>query len=168
MFFFFQSYFLFDQNVQNPFLVKYFTARKKRGYDPRFRLLTQIQFSNDRTITLDIFFIQIAQKAATVTDHFQKTASRVMILFVFLEMFRQISDTRVRTAICTSGDPVSPSWTAYCLMSAVFSSCVSIFFPPLWINYPVAKGSVGVLRCLCGGWRLWHEKYYSTPPIYCK
>ena len=49
-------------------------------------LLTDAEFGDDRTVPLDIGFLQIVEQAAAMTDHLQKTAAAVMILRVLFEM----------------------------------------------------------------------------------
>ena len=52
----------------------------------------------------------------------------------------------VNTAICTYGEPVSPSFVAYSFIIAVFSSLVNICFPPYFVLSHVQEIGRGLLH----------------------
>lgn len=39
------------------------------------KLFSQTELFNDRTITVDIFFLEISEKISSVTNHFKKASS---------------------------------------------------------------------------------------------
>lgn len=55
-------------------------------------LFSQSQLADDRTVALNIRFLQIVKQISSVTDHFLETATAVEVLFVVLQMCRQIGD----------------------------------------------------------------------------
>ena len=56
------------------------------------KLLTDIQFCDNRAVAIDILFHQIIQQASSLTDHLQKTSSGMEVLFVDLQMLGQVVD----------------------------------------------------------------------------
>ena len=57
------------------------------------KLLSQTQFLDDCTVTIDIFFLQVVEHIAATTYHFQQTTSGVMVVFVSFEMLGQVVDS---------------------------------------------------------------------------
>src|SRR3954454_7453486 len=57
------------------------------------RLFTDAKFLDDVFITLSIVRFQIVQQAAALADHHQKTPPGGMVLFMALEVLRQLADT---------------------------------------------------------------------------
>jgi len=46
----------------------------------------------DLTVTVQIAFLQVIQMTAPLTNHFQETPPRMMVLFVRLQMLRQVAN----------------------------------------------------------------------------
>ena len=57
------------------------------------KLLSQTELFNDRTVTLDIGLLEVAEKVSSMADHLLKSAAAVVILVVGLEVLRQILDS---------------------------------------------------------------------------
>ena len=57
------------------------------------RLLSQVELSDDRTVTLDVVLLQVAQKVSSVADHLLQTSAAVEILGICLEVLGQVSDS---------------------------------------------------------------------------
>lgn len=55
-----------------------------------FALLSQIQFCNNGSVTLYILLYQVVQQTATLTNHLQQTATRMVVLRVNLQMLVQM------------------------------------------------------------------------------
>ena len=79
-------------------------SRKKSGIAPAFRFRiarqqsalnrgTQTKLCDNRTITLNIRLVEVAEQTTAMADHLQQTATGMMILLVLLEVLRQIVDT---------------------------------------------------------------------------
>ena len=72
---------------------------KKARQKPRFlELLTEIQFCNDGTITLNILLVKVAEQTTAMADHLQKTTAGMIILFVLLKMFRQVCNASCKNS----------------------------------------------------------------------
>jgi hypothetical protein len=46
----------------------------------------------DLTVTVQIVFLQIVQMATPLADHFKETSPRMVVMFVRLQVFRQVAD----------------------------------------------------------------------------
>jgi hypothetical protein len=57
------------------------------------RLLADVQFFNQGTVTLNIAFLQIIKEAVTLADHLVKAAAGMVIFFMDLQVLRQDIDT---------------------------------------------------------------------------
>ncbi len=57
-----------------------------RLHSATFNLLSDVQFLDDRAVTLDIDLLQICKKISSVTDHLKKSAAAVVVLVVSLEV----------------------------------------------------------------------------------
>jgi hypothetical protein len=57
------------------------------------RLFTDSKFLNDVFVTLSIVRFQIVQQATALADHHKKTPPGGMVLFMALEVLRQLADT---------------------------------------------------------------------------
>ena len=71
---------------------------KNKGYDRVsrsgwLRLLSQVELSDDRTVTLDVVLLQVAQKVSSVTNHLLQTSAAVEILGICLEVLGQVCDS---------------------------------------------------------------------------
>lgn len=64
-----------------------------------------------------------------MTDHLEKSAAAVMILVVGLEMLGQVVDPVGKDRDLYLGEPVSPSWVAYCSIMLFLISAVMMFSP---------------------------------------
>jgi hypothetical protein len=65
---------------------------------PHFSLMFSLLFAytelvNDLTVTVQIAFLQIVQMTTPLTDHFEETSPRMMVMLVRLQVFRQVTDT---------------------------------------------------------------------------
>ena len=58
-----------------------------------YKLLTDTQFLNQSTISLDICLFEVIQKTSSLTYHLKKSTSGVMILVVCLEMLCKLFDS---------------------------------------------------------------------------
>ena len=54
------------------------------------QLFTKSESCNDRTVSFDILLLEICKQVSSVTDHFEKAASGMMILLVLLKMFVKV------------------------------------------------------------------------------
>ena len=59
---------------------------------PDAELLTDTQSSDNRTVSLDVYLDQVVQQRAALTDHLKEAATRVMILFVDLQVLGKVVD----------------------------------------------------------------------------
>src|ERR1035438_10405116 len=59
-------------------------------------LLADTEFADNVAVAIGIVRLQVVQKAATLADQLQQTATRSVILLVRLEVFGQFSDTRTQ------------------------------------------------------------------------
>ena len=66
----------------------------KRRLPFRNFLLAQAQLGDQRTITLDILFLQVSQQIAAAADHLQQPAIAVLIVLVGLQVLVQMIDAR--------------------------------------------------------------------------
>jgi hypothetical protein len=57
-------------------------------------LLAQTKTLDQRTIAVDVLALQVIQHLATLADHLEQAATRVMILGVGLEMIGKVVDAR--------------------------------------------------------------------------
>jgi hypothetical protein len=67
------------------------TAENKKAALP-VKLFAQLQFFRDVLITTQINVLQIIEQATALADHYQQPATRAVIFFVRLQMFRQMVD----------------------------------------------------------------------------
>ena len=56
-------------------------------------LLTNAELRYDSTVTLDVLLLKVVEKITSSADHFEKTASGMMILLVVLQMFGKIRNS---------------------------------------------------------------------------
>ena len=49
-------------------------------------LLSDVQLLDDCAVTLNVYLLEVAEKISSVTDHFEKAATAVMVLVVGLEV----------------------------------------------------------------------------------
>ena len=62
---------------------------------PRFlRLLSETEFADKLSVLVDIFGFKIIEQALSSTDHFQKTATRMIVVGVFGKVRVKMIDTR--------------------------------------------------------------------------
>ena len=60
---------------------------------PNFKLLlTDTESCNDRTISFNVLLLEVCQKIAAMTDHFEQSAAGMMILLVDLQMLVELVD----------------------------------------------------------------------------
>ena len=57
------------------------------------QLFTDTESGNDRTVALNVNLLKVCQEIASVTDHLEKAAARMMILRMLLEMLCQVADS---------------------------------------------------------------------------
>ncbi len=55
-------------------------------------LLSETEFLDDGTVTLDVLVLKILQKVTSLTYHFEKSAAAVMVLLVDLKVLCQLVD----------------------------------------------------------------------------
>src|SRR6185312_1195677 len=58
------------------------------------RSATQAEAADQRLVALGVLALQIAEQTATVVDHLQETATRVMVFLVRFEVVGQLLDAR--------------------------------------------------------------------------
>ena len=104
-------------------------------------LLTDTESCDNRTVSLNIYLFEVTEKASSLTDHHQKTASAVMILLVDLEVLGEVVDS-----LCEKSD-LYLGRTCVTLMGSVFGHDSLLFFfkhlifPPLhFICLHLSKG----------------------------
>lgn len=56
------------------------------------RLFSEPQTLDNGSVAFDVLFLDVVQETATLTDKLQEAPARMMILFMHLEMLRQIFD----------------------------------------------------------------------------
>ena len=56
-------------------------------------LFSESELADDRTVTLDVYLLQIVEQASSLTDHLLKTAAAVEVLFVGFQVRGQVVDT---------------------------------------------------------------------------
>ena len=89
-----------------------------RSHDP---LPAKAQLRDECSIPLDVVAPEVVEQPTAPTDEHQQPAARVMVLLVDLQVLRQVVDALVRSAIWTSGEPVSVSWRRCSAIVAVVS-----------------------------------------------
>ena len=57
------------------------------------KLLSDVQLSDDRAVTLDVCLLKVVKKVSSVTYHLEKTAAAVVILVVSLEVLVERIDS---------------------------------------------------------------------------
>lgn len=57
------------------------------------RLLLKVEFFDDSSVTLLVVQLQILQMCAAVCNHLQKSAARVLVFKMFLQMRRKLIDS---------------------------------------------------------------------------
>jgi hypothetical protein len=82
-------------------------------------LAAQAETLDQRAVTLDVGVLQVVQQATTLADKQQQATTAVVVVLVLLQVTRQVRDT-------TSGDPVSPSLSAYCLMMSSLATPATV------------------------------------------
>jgi hypothetical protein len=58
----------------------------------RFRLMTQPESSNDFVVLLNVRLLQVIEQTSAILDHFQQSASRMVVLFVCLEVLGEFAN----------------------------------------------------------------------------
>ena len=75
-------------------------SRQKPTLPLRFLfLLSDAELLDDCSVSLDINFLEIAKKVSSVTYHFKKTATAVMVVVVVLKMLVEAVDS-----VCEDSD----------------------------------------------------------------
>jgi hypothetical protein len=69
--------------------------RKKPGV-PGLPLLLQPEFLDDRVVAALVILLEIAKVGATISNHLKKSAARMVILGVFLEVLGEFVDTATK------------------------------------------------------------------------
>ena len=60
---------------------------------PRFGFLfTKSELLDNRSVAVDVYLLEIAEKAASLTDHLQQTSAAVVVFFVLLQMLGERVD----------------------------------------------------------------------------
>jgi hypothetical protein len=88
--------------------------------------ITDAELCNKCTVSFNILLVKIREKVSSVTNHLKKTAARMIILLVNLQMLCELVDSVCKNCNLNLGEPVSPSWVAYSCIIACFSACVII------------------------------------------
>jgi hypothetical protein len=88
-------------------------------------LAAQSEPCDDGAIASVVLLDQIRKKAASLSDELEEAAAGLIVLRKASQVLRQLLDPSVRSAICTSAEPVSPSLTAYSEMTSSFVSRAS-------------------------------------------
>src|SRR5690606_20229199 len=60
--------------------------------ESRLRLLAQVQSGNELAVPFDVLALEVVEEPAPLTDQLEKTATRVVVLLVRLEVLRQLRD----------------------------------------------------------------------------
>ena len=107
------------------------------------KLLSDIQLSNDRTVTLDVCLLEVVEKVSSVTYHLKKTAAAVVIFVVNLEVLVERVDS-----VCENRD-LYLGRTCVTLVGGIsFNNCLLFclkhsFFTFLFIYLSQTQQSVG-------------------------
>ena len=118
---------------------------KNAGRCPAFPLLSEIELREDGAIALDVLVAKIRQKAAAMADHFQQTATGMMILLVLLQVLGQVRNPRSQNGdlnLRRSGVPF--------VNGVLLNQCCFLFFgqhkylPPV-LKFSGDEARVGVL-----------------------
>lgn len=103
-------------------------------------LLSDVELLDDGTVSLDIYLLKITEEVSSVTNHFKKTATAVMVVVVVLEMLLKAidpvskdSDLNLGRACVTLVDSVLSDY------SLLFFSCHFLFH--LSVNFINEKHS---------------------------
>ena len=84
-------------------------------------LTTKSKRVDQLTVTVNVVCTKVSQQVTTATDFLhQTTVSSVGSFLCCLMCSLRWLISQVRTATCTSTEPVSPSWRAYCAMISLF------------------------------------------------
>lgn len=59
----------------------------------KIELSTQAELGDQGTVPLDILILQVVEKAPALADHHEKSSAGVMILFVDLQVLREMVDS---------------------------------------------------------------------------
>lgn len=62
-------------------------------------LLSEAELLDDGTVTVDVLLLEIVQKITTLTDHFEKAATGVVIIVVGLQVLGEVGNS-----LCENGD----------------------------------------------------------------
>ena len=86
-------------------------------------LLSDVQFLDDSTVSLDVNLLEVTEKVSSVTDHLKKTATAVEVLVVVLEVCVEVVD-----AVCEKRD-LNLGRTCVTFVSLVlFNNCLLYVF----------------------------------------
>ena len=107
-------------------------------------LATDADPLDDRAVPVDVRLSQVLQQPTTLTDEDQQAATAVVVVGVRLQVFGQLADALVKSAICTSGLPVSPGPVAY---SAIISDLVLASSD---IHIPLGRAGEPAMAAPCG------------------
>src|SRR4029077_1258741 len=66
--------------------------KKIRSLSLHFRLSTKAEESHYHVVALDVCPLQIIKQTATLRDHLEQPAPRMIVLFMYLEMFSKLVD----------------------------------------------------------------------------
>lgn len=112
-------------------------------------LLTESEFCDYCTVTLNILLLEIVEKAAALTDHLKKTTAAVIILVVYLEVLGELGDALRknrnlyfrRTCVCVVEAVIRDNLCLFLFENHVFH---------LSLSFPLSKYPAGELPVLTG------------------
>ena len=94
------------------------------GLPPQTELLDQ------GAVALEVRALEVVEQAAAAPDELEQAAARVVVLRVRAQVLGELVDPGVRRAICTSGEPVSPSCRPCLPTISSLASLVRVMQPP--------------------------------------
>jgi len=62
--------------------------------EKKLNLAADAQFANENTVATDVCVAEVRQNAFAAADHQEEPATRMVVMFVFAQMLRQLGDTR--------------------------------------------------------------------------
>lgn len=75
-----------------PFLVPSTHCKRWAGKSETLLLLTDAQLCDNRTVTLDVLFMQVVEHLTTLTNHLQKATTAVVVVLMNLQMLGQLDN----------------------------------------------------------------------------
>ena len=63
------------------------------------QLFSDTEFVDDSTVTVDVFLLEVAEKVSSLTNHFEKTATAMVVLGVLFKVLCELCDS-----LCENSD----------------------------------------------------------------